>query len=120
MQHLDNDMDELFNKAGKEYPLDTSGADWESVRKSLTSELSGGASARKAHNYKRYTWLLLLLIPALWLAYPYTKNSQKDSSASPKTAGPGGSNAVASADPKSNSLSEGTNDNNIETRDAGI
>ena len=57
---MNNDMDELFRKAGEGYPLDTSGADWEKIAKELHPAVpehprsSGGGK-------KRFLWLLLLI-----------------------------------------------------------
>ena len=35
MQYVNDDMDELFRKAAKDYPLDTSGSDWSKVAAAL-------------------------------------------------------------------------------------
>jgi hypothetical protein len=68
MRYFDNDMDELFNKAGKEYPLNTGKKDWSAVQKALASEEEAPAKAATGKNFKRFYPLLalLLLLPALF------------------------------------------------------
>jgi len=53
MEHLENDMDDLFQKAGELYPLKTTGSDWDAVAGKLQNEgpgevqdLSGLTAAR--------------------------------------------------------------------------
>ena len=38
MQHLNDDMDELFRKAADEYPLNTGTPDWNKVAQGLAEE----------------------------------------------------------------------------------
>ncbi|MBO9570947.1 MAG: outer membrane beta-barrel protein [Chitinophagaceae bacterium] len=57
MQYIDNDMDELFKKAGSDYPLKTDNADFDKVLAGLRP-----APASPKPNYKQYSWLLLLLL----------------------------------------------------------
>ena len=38
MEHLENDMDDLFQKAGELYPLKTTGSDWDAVVGKLQKE----------------------------------------------------------------------------------
>ena len=45
MEHLENDMDHLFQKAGELYPLKTSGSDWDAVAGKLNEEGFGDPSA---------------------------------------------------------------------------
>jgi hypothetical protein len=68
MEHLENDMDDLFQKAGELYPLKTSGSDWDAVAGKLNEEGFGGQSAmpvmnKRATRNKRRWLLVLLLIP---------------------------------------------------------
>ena len=35
MQYVNDDMDELFRRAAKDYPLNTNSADWEKVKNKL-------------------------------------------------------------------------------------
>jgi hypothetical protein len=61
MQPLNDDMEDLFRQAAEEYPLDTSGADWNKVNKEL--HLKAGAVSEgvtKKRDY-RFLWLLFLL-----------------------------------------------------------
>lgn len=41
MEHVNNDMDDLFRKAGELYPLKTSESDWDGVLGKLRDEISG-------------------------------------------------------------------------------
>jgi hypothetical protein len=59
MQLVNDDMDELFRRAGEEYSLDTSGSDWEKVAGELASSGQTEAPAKKTN--KKLLWLLLLL-----------------------------------------------------------
>lgn len=68
MEHLDNDMDDLFQKAGELYPLKISGSDWETVAGKLQDPNSGDLNdvsrfAVRGTGKKRRWRLLLLLIP---------------------------------------------------------
>jgi hypothetical protein len=66
MEHLENDMDDLFQKAGELYPLKTSESDWKAVLDKLNEEGFGdqkGAikmNSKELRNKRR--WLLLLLL----------------------------------------------------------
>jgi hypothetical protein len=66
MEHVNNDMDDLFRKAGELYPLKTSGSDWDGVLGKLREDISGvtgsqpGLHAQENRNKRR--WLLLLLL----------------------------------------------------------
>lgn len=59
MHHVNDDMDELFRRAGQEYPLDTTGADWEKIAKQLNNEEPEKPVSRG--NNRKLLWLLLLL-----------------------------------------------------------
>ena len=59
MHHVNDDMDELFRRAGREYPLDTTGADWEKIAKQLNNE-EPEKPVSKGSN-RRLLWLLVLL-----------------------------------------------------------
>lgn len=59
MHHVNDDMDELFRRAGKEYPLDTGGADWEKIAAEL--DISTPEKTGAGNNNKKFLWLLLLL-----------------------------------------------------------
>ena len=53
MRYFDNDMDDLFNKAGKDYPLNTGKKDWNAVQQKLAGEEETPPAAN-SKNYKRY------------------------------------------------------------------
>lgn len=63
MQFQNNDMDDLLRRAAEDYPLDTSGADWNKVLNALQDDENKEAAAvpvRKTSR-RRFLWLLLLL-----------------------------------------------------------
>src|SRR5450755_3577794 len=77
MEHLDNDMDDLFQKAGELYPLKVSESDWEGVAGKLQEESFGDLNALPGSNAigirnKRSRRLLLILIPLLLAGLVYT------------------------------------------------
>ncbi|TCZ70616.1 porin family protein [Flaviaesturariibacter aridisoli] len=57
MQSVNDDMDELWRKAGNEYPLNTGGADWDKLAARL-----GLPPEEPKRKDRRYLWLLLLLL----------------------------------------------------------
>ncbi|HET7898910.1 MAG TPA: hypothetical protein VFL47_14595, partial [Flavisolibacter sp.] len=63
MQHLNDDMDELFRRAAGEYPLNTGSADWDKMQALLSSEQT--VPAKTKGRKKHFLWLLLLLPVAL-------------------------------------------------------
>ncbi len=76
MEHLDNDMDDLFQKAGELYPLKISGSDWEGVAAKLQDKNFGDLNAEPGlsggvRNKRRWR-LLLLLIPLVLGGLIYT------------------------------------------------
>jgi Outer membrane protein beta-barrel domain len=80
MEHVNNDMDDLFRKAGELYPLKTSESDWGGVLGKLRDEISGetgipyALSARGNSNRRR--WFLLLLVPAFIFSLVYLTGSR--------------------------------------------
>ncbi|RYY59957.1 MAG: hypothetical protein EOO12_15705 [Chitinophagaceae bacterium] len=66
MQSVNDDMDELWRKAGNEYPLNTGGADWDKLAARLG--LPPGEPKRKD---RRYLWLLLLLLVPVVCIRPF-------------------------------------------------
>jgi hypothetical protein len=70
MDHVENDMDDLFQKAGELYPLNTGKSDWESVFAKLdTGDIDHEAIAlvdeKIIPSKRKRRWLLLLLPLAL-------------------------------------------------------
>ena len=57
MKFFDDDMDELFNKAGRQYPLKTEPKNWEAVRGALLPEQGVTGAAQKKRNWKRFLFL---------------------------------------------------------------
>jgi hypothetical protein len=80
MEHVNNDMDELFRKAGELYPLKTSESDWDSVLGKLQDEITGESGSfsdmQKKENQKKRRWLLLIfLVPLGLFSVVYFSNS---------------------------------------------
>lgn len=80
MKYIDNDMDELFNKAGQDYPLNTDHKNWDAVYKALQEDKGDLPPPQAPKNFNRYYLLLFLMIlPMLYIIinnrYQYT---QKD------------------------------------------
>jgi hypothetical protein len=68
MKFFDDDMDELFNKAGRQYPLKTEPKNWEAVRGALLQEQGVTGATQKNRSWRRLLpLLLLLLIPAVYV-----------------------------------------------------
>jgi hypothetical protein len=87
MEHLENDMDDLFQKAGDLYPLKTTASDWDAVAGKLNGEGFGdqaivpGTNTSTARNRRRWL-LLLLLIPVGLGSIIYFSQSKKQSNPS--------------------------------------
>ncbi len=83
MEHVNNDMDDLFRKAGDLYPLKTSESDWDQVLGKLRGEIPGEQQAvpamqdRGARNKSRW-FLLLLLIPLGLFSLVYFSGYKKE------------------------------------------
>ncbi len=76
MQSLDDDMEDLFRRAGEDYPLKTDGSNWQKVQQALNAT-DGDTPATKKHDYRAF-WLLLLL-PFAFICGRYTgTNSSAD------------------------------------------
>jgi hypothetical protein len=90
MEHLDNDMDDLFKKAGELYPLKISGSDWEGLAGKLQDPNYGDSGvlsivpARSTGSRRK--WLLLLLLIPIGVAgvlyYSNTINQKRSESKS--------------------------------------
>lgn len=79
MEHINDDMDELFRRAAEGYPLNTDSADWNAVVKKLASEKSVLLNASsKNKSYKHLLWLLLLLPLGVSINY-FSNNNNKPS-----------------------------------------
>lgn len=76
MQHLDHDMDDLFRKAGKDYPLITDEDDWDKMAAKLEitpAELI----VLKKKRYKDYLFLLFALLLFMMLGGLYYFNAPR-------------------------------------------
>ena len=81
MEHLENDMDDLFQKAGELYPLKTSESDWDTMLGKLNEEGFGNQKGAIKMNSgvlrNKRIWLsLLLLIPVSIGSMFYFSNSK--------------------------------------------
>jgi len=77
MQYIDNDMDDLYSKAGRQYPLKTDSADWEAVRSQLAADTPITAPPNKKPFW--YGWFLIALIPLVFLFTREETEKQMDS-----------------------------------------
>jgi hypothetical protein len=82
MQYVNDDMDELFRKAAKDYPLNTGGADWEKLQKAL-EEPPAGSERRSGRDNRRHLLWLLLLLPLPWICTRYDGDGNKDTANAP-------------------------------------
>jgi len=73
MQYIDNDMDDLFKKAGENYPLNIDGADWNAVQAKLSDTSDRGPIYPVKKNNRNYLWLLLLLFVPLFFVINTSK-----------------------------------------------
>lgn len=83
MYELNDDMDELFRRAAKDYPLDTKTADWNKLQTAMQQAANSNlndipVSGKKSK--RRFLWLLLLLPPFLWIGYNYFEYLNGDNS----------------------------------------
>jgi hypothetical protein len=74
MQSLDDDMDDLFRRAGEDYPLNTDNADWNKVLHGLHHSDEDLPNQKKS--WKDYRFLLLLLL--LPIGFICGRNSSKN------------------------------------------
>ena len=75
MQFVNNDMDDVLRKAAEQYPLDTSGADWNKVAALLNDGEQEEKVVVKKNKNGRMLWLLLLLPLGLVCNYYYQNSS---------------------------------------------
>jgi hypothetical protein len=64
MQHLENDMDELFQRAAEHYSIQTGEGDWEGIAGKLEAiqHVSTGGAVKKRKNHKLIALLLLMMM----------------------------------------------------------
>ncbi|MEJ0082066.1 MAG: hypothetical protein WDM78_14230 [Puia sp.] len=119
MEHLENDMDDLFQKAGELYPLKTTGSDWDAVAGKLLNESPGEVhdlSETTAVPTRRRTWLLLLLLIPMGLGiYYYSGNTHAghpNALSAKSLSSPADQNKIKSVIPDNLSLPVAPSDNN--------
>ena len=74
MQYVNDDMDELFRRAAKNYPLDTRSGDWARVLK----ELEGTEEPKPASDSRRGKFLWLLLLAPFTLICNHFQDGKND------------------------------------------
>ncbi|MDB5247792.1 MAG: hypothetical protein JWQ40_2186 [Segetibacter sp.] len=79
MQFLNDDMDELFRRAGEEYPLNTNGADWDKVMQKLHHKEEVSPEDKNKKKDFKYL-LLLLLLPLGFITGRYIGKDSKNNS----------------------------------------
>src|SRR5450755_3420796 len=88
MERLENDMDDLFRKAGELYPLKITESDWDGVAGKLQEAKFGdeqtmpGANSIGTGNKRRWLFLLFL-IPLALAGLIYTSGSARKHPGSP-------------------------------------
>ncbi|MEO7802382.1 MAG: hypothetical protein ABIR81_10295 [Ginsengibacter sp.] len=75
MPHLDNDMDELFQKAGEYYSPQKGAGDWESIAKRLASKSDSSPFAAPAGKRKKILLTVTLLLTGLFIGGYLFKNN---------------------------------------------
>ncbi|MEO8569472.1 MAG: hypothetical protein ABI419_10055, partial [Ginsengibacter sp.] len=79
MQHLENDMDDLFQRAAENYPLQKGKDDWESIAKKI-SDNPGSPKVIPVQNKRNKKFiafaLLLLMLAVSWFIFQNTKTGR--------------------------------------------
>ena len=80
MRHIDDDMDELYKRAGDNYPLNTNSRDWESLQRRLfnVEEREILTDKRAVTTRKLSLLVLLLLVPAGLMITQYFINVKQE------------------------------------------
>jgi hypothetical protein len=108
MQHIENDMDELFRKAAENYPLKTEAQNWDDIAVALVPVSVVNTSGKKGK--KKYTWLFLIGFLFLVSAVSIKIFHNKDQSSyfEPVTANPNNENIVAEVNVKQDNSATST------------
>jgi hypothetical protein len=127
MEHIENDMDDLFQKAGELYPLKTIGSDWDAVAGKLQNEMPDevrditGPTSLRTRNKRK--WLLLLLLIPLGLGISYYSGQKNPGHQNTLSAKPlsntSDQNKINSVTPDSHSATSRTADDNKTTATSG-
>lgn len=93
MKYPNNDMDDLFNKAGQDYPLRTDGKNWDAVKEALIASQPPAAKGRATRMHLRFLpLLLLLLVTAVFYVKEHDANQiPRDNQSEPRTSNETGS-----------------------------
>lgn len=84
MEYLNDEMDDLFRKAGEHYPLKTSDSDWDAVLGRLQpaagdqNPVDGNEIPKKRNNKNRRFFWLLLLLPLGLFSIKYFPSGNKN------------------------------------------
>ncbi|HEV7622405.1 MAG TPA: hypothetical protein VGO09_11760, partial [Flavisolibacter sp.] len=107
MLYINDDMDELIRRAAEEYPLNTSGADWDRVKKGLAS----GSVQKKS----KKGWLLILPLLIFWISNTFIayqegyKNGKAVLNSTEKKLNTNNSKTTGTINPHSNNIREASN-----------
>jgi hypothetical protein len=77
MYDVNDDMENLFRRAAEDYPLKTDGMDWEKVEKGLAASDADPVDIKSKKNDRSW-FLLLLLIPVMWICNNYSHKTNPD------------------------------------------
>ncbi|MEO7120853.1 MAG: outer membrane beta-barrel protein [Ginsengibacter sp.] len=82
MQDLENDMDDLFQRAAENYPLKNQKGDWDSVAKKIivkddADEITGIAMPKKSNQSTLFFIILFMLLAGGIMFYMFTNSSSK-------------------------------------------
>ena len=69
---MNDDMDDVFKKAGEDYPLRTGMPDWDKLRQALDAQKEPEPTPKKYNT--KYLWLLCLL-PLMFICNRYAGTS---------------------------------------------
>lgn len=103
MYELEDDMDELFRRAAKDYPLDTNTADWNKLHEAMqrtTSGSEGNVMSVGSKKGKRKLLWLLLLLPLPWVCYKYSNDRDNTKAETAQVNNTGKAVAITNPDDK--------------------
>jgi Outer membrane protein beta-barrel domain len=113
MEPLNNDMDDLFRKAGDQYPLKISESDWDGVLGRLRDDGMGDSNTtpliKTGGDRKKRRWLLLFFIPLVLGSTVYFFTANKPSSGSLSTSNNKGHADISLKKDLTDKLKEGKN-----------
>jgi hypothetical protein len=86
MQDINNNMDELFRKAGAGYPLKTDNSDWDNLASRLSNTTMPPAPGKKKNKFRKYGLPLMLVLLMLVLEGDRRKQRSDHSTPYPPSA----------------------------------